>query len=99
MGEDFNNLKAWMTGKLAERKMNTHRFSQMTGDRISAVSIYRWYSGKFRPTDEKMLIVCETLSRLPIIEEGKPDRFEHVPLYEGMAQFSETQRSDRLRRR
>jgi hypothetical protein len=97
--KDFNNVKVWMEKKLAERKMSTNRLVLLTGNRINNASIFRWYNDTYRPTAEKMQIICETLSKLPILEEGKPPRFEHVPLHEAMAQFSEKQRSDRIRRR
>lgn len=87
--KEFNHIKQWMHKKLAERAMSTNKFALKTGNRITNASLFRWYNGTFRPTPEKLSIVCETLSRLPIMEEGKPPRFEEVPLWEALAQFSE----------
>lgn len=91
---DFNNIKEWLTGKLAERKLSTSRLTLRTGNRITSASVFRWYSDTFRPCVEKMDLVCKTLSRLPILKEGEPTRYEEVPLWEGMAQFSERRRKD-----
>lgn len=96
---DFNHVKQWMEKKLAERKMSTNKLVLLTGNRINNASIFRWYNDTFRPTAEKMQIICETLSKLPILEEGKPPRFEEVPLHEAMAQFTEKPRSDYTKRR
>jgi hypothetical protein len=95
--KDYNHVKEWMEKKLAERQMSTNRLVLLTGNRINNASIFRWYNDTFRPTAEKMQIICETLSKLPILEEGRPPRYEDVPLREAMAQFSEKPRSDRTK--
>jgi hypothetical protein len=83
-GKDFYNVKEWLQYKLAERKMSTNRFVLLTGNKVTNATIFRWYNGTFSPKEETMEIVCETLSRLPILKEGEPPRFEEVPLWEGM---------------
>jgi len=90
---DFNNVKVWLNGKLAERKISLSDFVVEAGLGITNATIFRWYNDTFRPTPEKMDIVCKTLSNLPILEEGRQPRFEHVPLREGLAQFTERARS------
>lgn len=87
--KEFNHIKQWMHKKLTERKMSTNRLVLLTGNRVTNATLFRWYNDTFRPTPEKLQIVCETLSKLPIIEKGKPPRYEEVPLWEAMAQFSE----------
>ena len=98
MTRDFNNVKAWMEQKLAERKMSTNKLVLLGGNKINTASIFRWYNDTFRPTPEKMQIVCETLSKLPILKDGEQPRYEDVPLSEALAQFSKRQRSDRIKR-
>lgn len=87
--KDFNRVKEWMQEKLAERRISMSNFVVETGHKVTNATIFRWYNDTFRPTPEKMDIVCKTLSSLPIIEEGEQPRFEHVPLREGLAQFTE----------
>jgi hypothetical protein len=86
--QDFNYVKEWMHEKLAERKMSTNMFVIKTGYLLTNATVFRWYNDTFRPSEKSMQIVCDTLSLLPILEEGKPPRYEEVPLGEGMAQFS-----------
>lgn len=90
---DYNNVKVWMNDKLAERNISLANFVVKTGHKITNASVFRWYADTFRPTPEKMDIVCKTLSNLPILEEGRPPRFEEVPLREGLAQFTERPRA------
>lgn len=89
MGTNKNNIRSWLLAKLAERRMSTSRLTLMTGNRITNATLFRWYNGTFIPTPEKLSLVCETLSGLPILEEGKPPRFEEVLLREGLAQLNE----------
>ena len=99
---DFNNIKDWLKEKLAERQMSTNMFVLKTGNRVTNATLFRWYNDTFRPNKnnpDKLQIVCETLSQLPILEEGRPPRFEEVPLKEALAQYTEKPRADRLRRR
>lgn len=93
--KDFNHVKKWLTAKLAERGVSTNQFVVEMGEGITNASVFRWYNDTFRPSTEKMMLVCETLSRLPIKEEGRPPRYEKVPLEEGMAQFSIKPRTSR----
>lgn len=89
---DFNHVKEWLQNKLAERKLSVNGFALKTGNHITAATIFRWFNDTFRPTPEKMLIVCKTLSDLPILEDGEPPRYEEVPLREAMARFTERPR-------
>jgi len=87
-GKDFNHIKEWLNGKLAERGLSVNKFVLKTGNQINTASIFRWYSDRFRPTPEKMMLVCDNLSAMPIVnEKGEPLRYEEVPLREGLAQF------------
>jgi hypothetical protein len=89
---DFNNLKTWMETKLYERGLSTNRFTLLTGNRITNATLFRWYSDKFRPNrrnPDKLQLVCDTLSKLPIMIEGELPWFEDVPLREALAQFTE----------
>lgn len=90
--EDFNNVKPWLLSKLAERGISTSKLALLTGNQITPASIFRWYSDRFRPTVEKMELVCYTLSQIPIQKEGELPRYEEVPLREGLKQFSERRR-------
>lgn len=111
MSSEFNNIKTWMVDKLTARGMSTNHFVVETGYRITNASLFRWYSGRCLPSSEKMAIVCETLSGLPVLIDGVQPWFEEVHLSEGMSQFSprartalsksrpKTKRADGLRTR
>jgi hypothetical protein len=91
-------IKTWLLHKLAERQMSTNRFVQQTGNRITNASVFRWYNGTFRPTEEKLKIICETLTSLPISEKGKPLRYEEVRLEEALKQLG-TKKEERPKKR
>jgi hypothetical protein len=71
-----------MYKKLKERKMSVGKLVVATGNLITNASIFRWMNGTSIATDDKLHLVCKALSNLPIIEEGKPPRYERVSLQE-----------------
>jgi len=88
MAEDFNNVKVWMEGKLRDRGLSTSRLTHLTGYKISSASVFRWYNDTFRPTENNMQLICDTLNRVPLVTNSATPKFQEVPLAEGMAQFS-----------
>lgn len=89
MEKDFNNIKVWLENKLYERGLSTSKMTRLTGYKISNASVFRWYNDTFRPTAEKMDIVCRTLSALPLTHVGGPPVYEEVHLADALRQFSE----------
>jgi histidinol phosphatase-like enzyme len=86
--KDFNHVEQWLRKKLEERGVSIHRFTLLTGFKISNASIHRWFRDVYRPSPETMKMVCETLSKLPIIEKDGSERFEEVPWSEGLKQYT-----------
>lgn len=85
--EGFNKIKPWLSQKLKERRISVDRFCVVTKFAINPVSIRRWYSDTCRPYPEHMKIVCETLSRLPVIRQDGSQYFEEIPWTEGLSKY------------
>lgn len=90
--KDFNHIKEWLQPKLAERKLTLYKLTTLTEGQLTNASVHRWYKDTFRPTPEKLQLVCKVLSENPILEEGQPPRYEEVTLWEAMQQFTERPR-------
>lgn len=88
MSKEFNYIREWLERKLSERKLSVSNLTVETGHRITNATIFRWYNGTFRPTTDKLDIVCKALSKIPILEEGRQPRFEEVSPWEALSQFT-----------
>lgn len=86
--EGFNKIKPWLSRKLRERNLSVDRFSIATESVIEPTAIRRWYSDTCRPYARSMKIVCETLSRIPVIGKNGSVWLEYVPWSEGLAQYA-----------
>jgi hypothetical protein len=84
----FNNLNIWLRQKLNERQLSVNHFSALSGGKIDTAVVWSWYADRTRPYPRTMQIVCETLSRAPIIFENGDEYLEHIPWSEGLAQYS-----------
>lgn len=87
--EGFNNIRPWLSQKLKERGITSvDSFCIATASRINPTAVWRWYADDCRPYPATMKIVCETLSRLPVILPNGEQYLEHVPWSEGLSAYS-----------
>jgi hypothetical protein len=70
-----------------DRKISVNRFALITGFKISHTSIFRWFNDTYRPSPETMKMVCETLTRLPVVDGDGNQKFEEVYWSEGLRQY------------
>lgn len=80
-------FKRWLSEKLEDRQMSINYLTLKTGNQITNATIHRWFSGKHKPSVEKLELICRTLSQFPIKKEGEPPRYEHVSASEAEALF------------
>ena len=91
----FNQIEPWLREKLEKRGLNVHSFARETDYTIGNTSLWRWFSDIQRPHVKTMELICDTLSRLPLINPDGQQIYEDVTLEEGLEQY----RPKRARRR
>lgn len=84
----FNEIKPWLQKKLDERQLSVERFSMATDCVVDPTSVWRWYRDETRPRASTMKVVCETLSKVPVILQDGTKYREHVPWSEGLGVYS-----------
>jgi hypothetical protein len=86
--EGFNRIRPWLTAKLAERRLSVEGFCALSDGALEPTQVWRWYSDVNRPYAKTMKVVCELLSRIPIIFSNGDKFQDHVPWSEGLEQYS-----------
>lgn len=96
---DFNHFGPWLREKMEQRGVSVEevarhskgeRSSTRKGYGVTATTLYHWISGFTRPSQNKLVLICEHLTELPLVDaEGVPtNRKEPVRLAEALEQFT-----------